>query len=115
MIHPYTLIGLGKKPHKRKIISSTVDNICGIIAESSGIDKDQIIERTRKREYVLARQMLHAILRKHYVASLTSIGRLVKRDHSTIILSLEMHECDYSTDKLYRKVFDYVEQTHLFW
>ena len=115
MIHPYVFIGLEARPVTRKVIASTLDNICTLIAEHAHIDKDQITQKTRKREFVLARQIIYAILRKHYNLSLMQIGRMLDKDHSTVIHSLEMHECDYGTDRLYKKTFDYVEEKVLFW
>tara|TARA_Y100001937_G_scaffold23697_2_gene33785 strand:+ start:521 stop:868 length:348 start_codon:yes stop_codon:yes gene_type:complete len=115
MIHPYTFIGLADRPQIRRISSCTVDNMCELIADYTGINKELIRHKTRKREFVLARQIIYAILRKHYNLSLNQIGGLFSKDHSTIIHSLEVHECDYETDRLYKKTFDYVEKKVLFW
>ena len=115
MIHPYVYIGLQNRPHKRKVAHSTLEHICRLIADHSGIHKEQIMQKTRKREYVLARQMIYAILRNHYNLSLKHIGRMISKDHSTVIHGLDMHEKDYETDRLYKKTFDYVENKILQW
>ncbi len=115
MIHPYVFIGLEDRPVTRKVIASTLDNMCQLISDFTGINKELITQKTRKREYVLARQIIYKILRQHYNLSLMQIGKMLHKDHSTVIHSLEMHDCDYSTDRLYKKTFDYVEEKVLFW
>ena len=113
MIHPYTYVGLNMPKEKRTVLCDTIINICKIVSEVIDVPAEKILDRNRTMHFVQARQIVYKILRKHYKISYPSIGKLVKRDHSTIIHSIEMHECDYNTNSIYKKCFDYVEKKHL--
>lgn len=55
------------------------------IQEHFLLDTDYVLNRTRKREYVTARQIGMYLLSKHTKISLTDIGRLYAKDHATVI------------------------------
>ena len=54
-----------------------------------------ILRRSRSRGYVYARQILYYILRSRGM-SLKAIGKLCKRDHSTVIHALKTYRLDIS-------------------
>lgn len=49
------------------------------------VDSDYILNKTRKREYVWARQLGMFIISKHTKISLSDIGRMYNKDHATVI------------------------------
>lgn len=57
----------------------------------TGVERSSLWEYTRKRSPVRARQMLAAGLRFHAKLPLKEIGRIMSRDHSTIVHALDQH------------------------
>jgi chromosomal replication initiator protein len=61
-----------------------------IVANYYNIDKDNIYKKTRKKEFVVPRQIVMYILREDFKHSYPSIGeKLGGRDHTTV-----MHSCE---------------------
>jgi len=75
----------------------THDKILQIVSEYYGINKNDILQRTRKVHIVEKRQMLHYVLREQY--SFERIAFLTGYDHSTIIHSVKTIENYFETDK----------------
>lgn len=55
------------------------------VSNVTGIKREHILGRRRLRRYADARQMAMQIVRQSTRLTLTSIGRLFDRDHSTVI------------------------------
>jgi hypothetical protein len=61
-----------------------------IIKHETGIDlNDEDILKSQRREYVESRGMYCTLLREMTNLTLTSIGRSLKKDHTTVLYSLE--------------------------
>lgn len=56
-----------------------------VIEEHYLLDSDYVFNKTRKREYVWARQIGMYIISKHSKINLSDIGRMYKKDHATVI------------------------------
>ena len=81
-----------------------VDIVFDRAEEYFGKPRSVFLGHSRKRELVIIRQMIVAIMReKKY--SWKKIGRLLNRNHSTIIHSLNMHKLDMETIE-YAMTFD---------
>jgi len=80
---PWTDPGLSITPR-----SGRERDVFAALADCFGIDKDEIKERTRRRDIVRPRQMIMYLLREYGGMSFPAIGRLVgNRDHTTVIHS----------------------------
>jgi len=82
--------------------------IYDVSCEYFGLD---LMSRSRKKEYVIARQFLYAILRDYSVMHVTStlqeIGRLVGRDHATIIHNLREFNYEHNEES-YNEYRNYI-------
>ena len=71
----------------------TIDQIQNIVAEYFGYSPDVLISKTKKKEYVLARQIAMYFAKKFTNASLKTIGlNFGGRDHTTVIHALQCIE-----------------------
>ena len=111
-IHPYVFVGL-ETNIKRKLRNSkrlyvNTDEILNIISEEQSISVDSIISRVRHREVVGGRQLFCYIMREKFGFSYTKIGRLIERNHATIMHSNKSHKDNYQFDREYRNICDRV-------
>lgn len=61
------------------------DTIVRLVCEAFGLSHDQLNSRSRKREYVVARNAAYLLARKHTDLSLKEIGDRFNRRHSTVL------------------------------
>lgn len=72
----------------------TLDDIVSYVCDVYRISPDQLISKSRKRQYVLARNTAFLLARQHTDMSLVDIGNRFNRRHSTVvkgITSIERH------------------------
>lgn len=62
-----------------------IETILRMICEGFGLSVDQLNSRSRKREYVTARNAAYLLARKHTDLSLKEIGDKFNRRHSTVL------------------------------
>jgi len=85
----------------------TFDNLLSCISKFYTIPKSEILGRCRKREIVICRQMFCYIARKNMPdKSLSTIGRFLNRDHSTVIHSIDAAESLVTWNKTFAKEFN---------
>lgn len=111
-IHPYVFVGL-ETNIKRKLRSSkrlyvNTDEILNIISEEQSISVDSIVSRVRHRDVVGGRQLFCYILREKFGYSYSKIGKLIERNHATIMHSNKSHKDNYQFDREYRNMCDRV-------
>ena len=112
-IHPYTYVGLTDVRFKRKYnVDSAFNNLVELGAVFLGVSDYDIVKQNRRQEYVQMRQIIYSILRFEYGLSLPKIGKLFKRDHSTILHSLKMHKVDLEYDSNYQRKHSYIMRKH---
>ncbi len=79
---------------KREIVQPRLDitkneqtwhDVMRAVCQVFNMTPDAIQSQNRKQDFVFARHMFCYICRKHLCLSLTDIGRILMRDHSTII------------------------------
>ncbi|MDG1950806.1 MAG: helix-turn-helix domain-containing protein [bacterium] len=76
-----------------KPIEAQLDLLCTIVEAQYGIDREEFLAKSRKREYVNFRRILMVIIKKHTKESLASIGsHLGKKDHATVLHAIRTHE-----------------------
>lgn len=61
------------------------EEILEIISQECDVPLSEITNRCRKKEVVNARFIFCAVMKKHFTYSLTRIGSIVDRDHTTVI------------------------------
>jgi chromosomal replication initiation ATPase DnaA len=72
----------------------------------SHLDIDKFVINSREGEYVDCRRMIMAVMRIHLGYSLTKVGKLFNKDHSSIIHNVRKHNDFMVTDKVYSKRFE---------
>lgn len=73
--------------HERRAL-----DVVEAVASNAGITREQLLGRNRGREFVRPRQDLMRILRHDYGMPYPQIGRLLDRDHTTIIHGVKASE-----------------------
>ena len=68
------------------------------------------VTSSRLRENVIHRYAFCHVVRENARMSLKKIGRLIKRDHATVIWGCKNHEMNYRFDSDYRVVYDNITQ-----
>ena len=72
----------------------TLDDIVGYVCDVYRLSPEQLVSKSRKRQYVLARNTAFLLARQHTDLSLADIGTRFNRRHSTVvkgIRSIERH------------------------
>jgi len=98
-----TLSSLLSTREARKI---TAESIIQLVSSHFSVGEDEVVGKRRSREVALPRQVSMYMLRELTPLSTTAIGRVFKRDHSTV-----MHACDkiagtMKTDIRFRKTVE---------
>ena len=91
-ISPYIYVGIKQSKQVSMTLDIIMDACCGV----TGMNKDDIISRSRIRRFSYTRFLFSSIARKYTSKSLSEIGRyLGNRDHSTV-----MHHISVNNDLL---------------
>jgi len=110
-ISPYCFPGIKLDLNdKRKFKSSlklskyniSKEEILEIISEECDVSLSEIISRCRKKEVVNARFIFCAVMKKHFTYSLTRIGNIVGRDHTTVIHALTEFKNRYKNEDYFK-------------
>ena len=80
------IVGYQFKKPKKTEIDSVINKVC-IMYE---ISKKELFTKTRTRDIVRARNIIHNILNEKYKMSLTDIGKIFNQDHTTVLYSIQM-------------------------
>lgn len=83
------------------------------VEEVTGIDKQTILSQKRDSEIAMARNIIGYMLYKEIGVKTTQAGKILKRDHSTIVYYAKTFETNYNYYKEYRDVYSIVNS--LFW
>ena len=71
---------------------------------------DDVCGRSRKQEVVYTRMIIAYFLRQYTTLSTTKIGRLINRDHSTIIHYLKAYDSEFRFNKDFRNFAKRIEE-----
>jgi chromosomal replication initiator protein len=74
------------------MIITTIENLLDV-------ERKKIFGKSRKKNVVLARQVFIYILKNDFGRSITEIGKLINRTHSTVIHSLKKIEKSISSNE----------------
>ena len=90
----------------------TSDEIMEAVCKHFEVATSTISGRSRKKDIVVARQVVMFFMQKHMQMSTTRIGRLVGgRDHSTVLYSCSQIEKRLKTDKQFAKSMALIENS----
>lgn len=89
--------------------TASVQEVVKMISEFYSIDKDAILEKTRRKEIVKVRQVIMYILREDFNMSYPLIGqKLGDKDHTTVIHSCLKVKNDMKNDMLVAQEIDQI-------
>lgn len=94
--------------HKQELESEKldIDYITDVVCDKTGIKKDVVFMRTRKREIVTARQLIQHFAFEKKVSTLETIGHQTGNyDHATVIHSHKTVN-NLCIDKEYKRLYD---------
>jgi chromosomal replication initiator protein len=90
----------------------TIDDIMDSVCNHFNVSSAAVSSRSRKREYVVARQVSMYLAQKHTKMPASRIGKLVGgRDHSTVIHSCSQIERRLKTDKAFSEEIASIENS----
>lgn len=75
------------------------------IHEVLHVHPNQLLGRSRKRQYCDARQMYFTLLRRATDLTFSEIGRTANRHHSTVISSIYAHQSKVAYDLPYQEAY----------
>ena len=87
----------------RKPKQSEIDSVINKVCVKYEVSKKELFTKTRTKDIVRSRNIIHNILNEKYNISLSDIGRIFEQDHTTVLNSIQM--------KQHRKRFWSDEQT----
>lgn len=79
-----------------------IDFILSVIKAETGLD---VLNPTRKREYVDARAIASALLSRNLNMTLNQIGKVFNKNHATVLHSLKLFDNLYETDARFKEKF----------
>lgn len=90
----------------------TIDDILDKVCSHYHVTPEQVNSKSRKRDYVLARQVSMYLAQKYTKMPASRIGKLVgNRDHSTVIHSCTQVEKRLVTDKMFSAEVSSIENS----
>jgi chromosomal replication initiation ATPase DnaA len=103
-ISPYSAPGLKKEAAVilQNSFEKNQQNILNLVITVTGISKEQIIGDRGIEEVCEARFILCYFLFNYFKPNKSSIGRLINRDHATVIHALKKFNNYYATDERFR-------------
>jgi chromosomal replication initiator protein len=88
----------------------TFEKIERTVSQYTGVPVEAIYQKTRKREVVQARQLIHSFAKQNFRMSLESIGfRAGGKDHATVSHSCKTIDNLLDTDKSFKKLYQTIE------
>jgi len=87
-------------------LSDEIERMLYIVAETVGVRKSDIPGNCRQKDLAAARHLVCYYLYSVFGLSLTKIGKMLNKHHSTVIHALRQHDGRYACDKEYRDYFD---------
>lgn len=107
-ISPYFYAGLKKKYDPPEILAA--NDVLRVVSKYMGVTIEQIKSKSRKRKFVLSRQICMSYLRINTNMTLKDIGLIFCQDHTSVIYATDIikNDLEYSTEigDLYRKIFN---------
>ena len=109
---PYVFVGLVNYDQTSCSKNMILTSLVILTANIYGIREKQVMAKKRTRLFVQARTTIAAILRFNYNMPLMRIGKIMDKDHSTIIHMLKNHRQDMEYDLEYKKKYEQIKKLH---
>ena len=87
-------------------LNEEIERMLYVVAEIVGVKKSDIESNGRQKDKVIARHIACYYLYNVFGMTLTQIGKMLKKHHSSVIHALREHDGRYACDKEYQSVFD---------
>ena len=97
-------------PISVKFKEITYDSIENAVSQITGIHREVMHMKTRKREILEARQFVISFARKYKLGTLTYIGTYFNKSHATVINACSKIEDLRQTDKDISKMYNEIEK-----
>lgn len=92
-------------------MSNKYKKVKKIVAKVCGLEDEDIFQNNRSKEFSTARFIFcHILFDKHILRNVSAIGRLMNRDHSTVLNALKKHEDLNMVDSLYQRQYKQVKE-----
>ena len=108
-----TLCPACKRSHKEIKALVTPDRIEDVVVEVTGVCRNKLRSRTRKRTVTVPRHIIMYLARQHAYEYLSTIGKRYNRDHTTVINAVNTIKDLLDTDDHTRSLVHEIE-TRLF-
>ena len=89
-----------------KLKKKNIDFILSVIESETGLN---VLNPTRKRQYVDARAMACFIMSRKLNLTLSQIGEILNKNHATVLHSLKLFDNLYETDYRFKEKFDKIK------
>ena len=76
----------------RKPRQAEIDSVINKVCIKYEVSKKELFTKTRTRDIVRARNIIHNIFNEKYKMSLTEIGKIFGQDHTTVLNSIQMKQ-----------------------
>ena len=76
----------------RKPRQAEIDSVINKVCIKYEVSKKELFTKTRTRDIVRSRNIIHNILNEKYKMSLTEIGKIFGQDHTTVLNSVQMKQ-----------------------
>ena len=104
LISPYVYAGLDHVKIRHRQPRILFERVLSCVSKDFKLSPEALISHRRWRDCCYGRQILCFILRHHYRMTVTKIGTLLNRHHSSIIHSTKGHSNDYECNIEYREI-----------
>lgn len=94
-------------------MNSQEEAITQIVEKVSGISREQIRSRNRKRELALPRAVLGVILRQDAACTYKRTGQLLGRDHASVLKYIKDHDANFRYYPQYKELYRKVQKEYL--
>lgn len=95
------------KCHVNEPAGKSLDDILEILCRYFNLEAETLASRSRKKVHAYPRNLYAYLCRQHTDATLDEIGKLINRNHSTILYASEVIASKMKTDKSVRKQVDF--------
>jgi len=87
-------------------VEDEIDNIISVVSNKFSLSKKDILSKRRTADVAFARQFAMYIVKTQHDISKSRIGRIFKRDHTTVMYALDQMDEKINKDLRLKKIYD---------
>jgi chromosomal replication initiation ATPase DnaA len=95
------------------IIENKIDLLFAITESITGISRETIVSKNRKQHIAIVRNVVGCILHNELGLTVIKSGKLIGKDHSTIVYYAKVFEANMSYFKNFSSIYESISET--FW